>query len=111
MSLLNHNEGDCWFVIRLNLGACLPHRHQFFGQNHQKLPLAATISIHDNLLRLPASILIVKFQEKVLGDLLHVLDDFLGTNETHVLNPYFYFIVSSPANKYELSIKQELQGS
>ena len=93
MSLLDHNMGDLWLVVFFQILACLSHGEYLPDQNRQELTLAHSISEHNNFLGLPPLICSVELHEKVLGHVLHVLDDLLILPS--ILDPDLHLVVCS----------------
>ena len=89
--LLDDDVGDHGLVVLLQLLAGLPHGHQLLGQHRQELALADPITVHDDLLGLPALVSGVELEQEVLGDLLHVVDDLLVLSP--ILHPHLYLVV------------------
>jgi len=91
--LLDNDVGDGWLVVVLQLLAGLSHGDQFLGQHGEELSFADSVSIHDDLLRLPSFVGRVELDQEVLGDLLHVVDHLLVLPS--ILDPDLHLVVGS----------------
>ena len=94
VTLLHHQVGDWGFVVRLQLLASLPDRHQLLGQHREELALGHPVPEHDQPLRLPPVVSLVELLQQHHCDVLHVLDDFLvfvlsSVLDSHLVEYYF----------------------
>ena len=88
VTLLHDNVRDGGLVVRLQLLARLPDRHQLLRQHCEELPLRHPVPEHDQPLWLPPIVSLVELLEQRHRDVLHILDDFLILVLSSVLDPH-----------------------
>ena len=88
VTLLHDQVGNRRLIVRLQLLARLPDRHQLLGQHREKLPLRHPVSKHDQPLWLPPIVSLIKLLEQRHRDVLHVLDHFFVFVLSSILDPH-----------------------
>ena len=88
VTLLHNYVRDWGLVVRLQLLARLPDRHQLLRQHCEELPLRHPVPEHDQPLWLPPVVSLVELLEQRHRDVLHILDDFLILVLSSVLDPH-----------------------
>ena len=73
VSLLDHNEGDPWLVVRLQLDAGLSDSGQFVLEDVGELALAHPVPVHDDPVGLVAASAFVEHHEVLPHHLRQVL--------------------------------------
>merc|ERR1719150_3387297 len=84
VSLLDHNEGDPWLVVRLQLDAGLSDSGEFVLEDVGELALTHPVPVHDDPMGLVAACALVEHHQVLPHHLRQVLDDVLSV----LLNPH-----------------------
>ena len=73
MSLLDHNEGDPWLVVRLQLDAGLSDSGEFVLEDVGELALAHPVPVHDDPVGLVAACALVEHHQMFSHHLRQIL--------------------------------------
>ena len=88
VTLLHNQVGDRGLVVRLQLLASLPDRHQLLGQDGEELTFRHPVPEDDQPLCISFVVPLVELLEQRHRDVLHILDHFLILVLSSVLDPH-----------------------